>query len=84
MTPHFHVGQCPSCRQGRLFLYRKVITGLIYGHCEECEWGYSSPDELAAGRGFLTLFDPDEAEAANHAQIRRSPWADAMIFVAGK
>ncbi|OCC00908.1 hypothetical protein BA190_31880 [Labrys sp. WJW] len=80
MTGHFHVGPCPNCRQGRLFLYRSVKTGIVYGHCEECEWGYLSPDRLAAGDGFLTLLDDDDAEPAGEEDIRRSAWANGGIF----
>ncbi|MDT3375772.1 hypothetical protein RNI52_00410 [Labrys neptuniae] len=80
MSCHFHAGLCPGCGQGRLFLYRSADTGTAYGHCEECEWGYRSPDRLAARDGFLTLLDEEDAEPANEEDIRRSAWANGRIF----
>lgn len=50
----FHAGNCPSCRNGRLFLFRESETGDVYGHCEECEQGYRSPEEIEGKSGFLT------------------------------
>ncbi|QEN86106.1 hypothetical protein FZC33_07910 [Labrys sp. KNU-23] len=82
MTDNFHAGPCPGCRQGRLFLYRNAVTGTVYGHCEECEWGYASPDRLAAKDGFLTLLEEEDAEPASEEDIRRSAWANGRIFVA--
>lgn len=81
MTIRYHIGQCPLCRQGRLFLFRNSATGGVYGHCEECEHGFLSPDDLEAGQGgFLTLLDDDEADWATREDIRRSVWANVVLL----
>jgi hypothetical protein len=78
----YHVGNCPACRNGRLFLFRETDTGDVYGHCEECEQGFRSPDEIDANSGFLTLLNPSGAEWATAEDIGRSVWANYEIFPA--
>lgn len=81
MSLSYHIGQCPSCRQGRLFLFRNLTTGDVYGHCEECEQGYLTPDELEAkGGGFLTLVDDADAEWATEEEVGRSVWANYKLW----
>lgn len=80
----YHVGNCPSCRNGRLFLFHEVDTGDVYGHCEECEQGFRSPDEVETNSGFLTLLNESDADWATEAEIGRSVWANYKIFSAGK
>jgi uncharacterized protein (DUF983 family) len=85
VSTEFHIGQCPQCRQGRLFLFRNVETGDIYGHCEECEQGYLSPDDLEAEQGgFLTLLDDADAEWATQEEVARSVWANYKLWVIEK
>jgi len=72
----FHVGRCPLCAQGRIILFRRVDSGDVYGHCEECEQGYLSPDELTARGGHLTLLDDADAEPATREDVERSVWAN--------
>ncbi|UNK36925.1 hypothetical protein MNR02_10550 [Shinella sp. H4-D48] len=78
----YHAGNCPACRNGRLFLFRKTDTGDVYGHYEECEQGFRSPDEIDAKSGFLTLLNPSDAQWATAADIGRSVWANYEIFPA--
>lgn len=83
MTIRFHIGQCPICRQGRLFLFRNATTGDIYGHCEECEHGFLSPDDLEAEQGgFLTLLIDDDADWATEEEVRRSVWVNFKLLKA--
>lgn len=79
---HYHVGTCPCCRNGRLFLFREADTGDVYGHCEECEQGFRSPQEIEANGGFLTLLNPSDADWATDAEISRSVWANYTLFPA--
>jgi hypothetical protein len=81
MAEHYHIGKCPLCAQGRLLLFRNSETGDIYGHCEECEQGYLTPEELeAAGGGFLTTLSDDAAEWASAEEIGRSVWANYRVW----
>ncbi|MET3793230.1 hypothetical protein [Aquamicrobium terrae] len=83
MADRFHIGTCPSCREGRLFLFRNLVSGDVYGHCEECEQGYNTPDDLEAKNGgFLTLLDQDDAEWAAEEEVGRSVWANYKLWVA--
>lgn len=85
MAERFHIGICPLCRQGRLMLFRNTASDDVYGHCEECEQGYLSPDELE-GRtgGVLTLQSDEEAEWATAEEVRRSVWANYRIWLVEK
>ncbi|CDN58477.1 Hypothetical protein RG1141_PB01290 (plasmid) [Neorhizobium galegae bv. officinalis bv. officinalis str. HAMBI 1141] len=76
----FHAGKCPNCHNGRLFLFREIETGDVYGHCEECEQGYRSPDDIESNIGFLTLLDDSDAEWATEVEISRSVWANYRIL----
>ncbi|WP_439618329.1 hypothetical protein [Shinella sp.] len=78
----YHVGNCRKCRNGRLFLFCEADSGDVYGHCEECEQGFRSPDEIDASSGFLTLLNPSEAEWATAEEIGRSVWANYRLFTA--
>ncbi|TDX83599.1 hypothetical protein EDE05_1065 [Neorhizobium sp. R1-B] len=78
----FHAGNCPSCHNGRLFLFRESDTGDVYGHCEECEQGYRTPAEIGSNSGFLTLLDEVDADWATEDEISRSVWANYRIFQA--
>ncbi len=78
----YHVGNCPACRNGRLFLFRETDTGDVYGHCEECEQGFRSPDEIDANSGFPTLLNPSDAQWATAEDIGRSVWANYTLFPA--
>ena len=76
MLNRYHAGNCPFCRQGRLFLFRNGTTEDIYAHCEECEWGYLTPQEVEQTSGFLTLLEDFEADYATLEEISRSVWAN--------
>ena len=81
-TLRLHVGQCPLCRQGRLFLFRSVENGQVYAHCEECEQGYRSPDELQYECGFPTLADDGAADWASEDDVGSSVWAGYKVQTA--
>jgi hypothetical protein len=76
----YHLGNCPSCRSGRLFLFCEADTGDVYGHCEECEHGYRSPVEIEERGGFLTLLNDSEADWATENEISRSVWANYDVY----
>jgi hypothetical protein len=78
----FHAGNCPSCQNGRLFLFCESETGDVYAHCEECEQGYRSPEEVEGKSGFLTLLNDSDAEWATEDEISRSVWANHQNFEA--
>lgn len=78
----FYAGSCPSCHNGRLFLFRESDTGDVYGHCEECEQGYRTPAEIESNSGFLTLLNDADADWATEAEISRSVWANYRVFKA--
>lgn len=80
MAQRFHVGQCPMCRQGRLFLFRNSVSADVYGHCEECEQGFLKPDDLRGNGGYLTLQDETEAEWATMEEVGRSVWANYRLW----
>ncbi|NTA40307.1 hypothetical protein [Agrobacterium salinitolerans] len=79
MHRRYHAGNCTSCRQGRLFLFRNLATEDIYAHCEECEWGYLTPAEIEAKGGYLTLLEEFDAEYAVSDAISRSVWANYTV-----
>jgi len=78
----YHVGNCPACRNARLFLFREIDTGDVYGYCEECEQGFRNPDEIRANSGFLTLLNESDANWATQEEIGRSVWANYRVFSA--
>jgi uncharacterized protein (DUF983 family) len=78
----YYAGSCPSCHNGRLFLFRESETGDVYGHCEECEQGYRTPAEIESNCGFLTLLHDADADWATEDEISRSVWANYQIFSA--
>lgn len=80
MLNRYHAGKCPSCRQGRLFLFRNLATDDVYGHCEECEWGYITPGDIETNNAFLTLLDDDDAEYATIEEISQSVWANYTVI----
>jgi hypothetical protein len=79
MLDRYHAGNCPFCRQGRLFLFRNLATDGVYAHCEECEWGYVTPSDIEVKSGFLTLPDDDDADYATIDEISRSVWASYTV-----
>jgi hypothetical protein len=79
---NYHVGNCPGCRNGRLFLFCEAETGDVYGHCEECEQGFRSPDEIETNSGFLTLLNESDADWATAEEIGRSVWANYRLYIA--
>lgn len=40
---------CPTCKQGRLFVMKKVNGGSLYLLCEECFCAFMSPTEATDG-----------------------------------
>lgn len=82
MTEFYHVGQCPSCRQGWLILQRNLTSQDIYAHCEECETGFITPDDLIEPlNGFLTVLDQYDYETENPTkeEISRTVWANFIV-----
>lgn len=79
MHRRYHTGNCSSCRQGRLFLFRNLSTDDIYAHCEECEWAYLTPAEIDKRGGFLTLLEEFDAVYAESDEISRSVWANYTV-----
>lgn len=66
-------GNCPRCRQGRVFVMRLRETGALYLHCEECEWAWDDPTEgVVPARGCLGI-DLD-GEYASGPQIEEMGW----------
>ncbi|WP_411034589.1 hypothetical protein [Shinella sp. BYT-45] len=77
----YHVGTCPLCNQGRLFLQKNLNASVIYAHCEECEHGYRSPGDIGfPDRGFLTLTEDYDTDDPTREEISRSEWARATIW----
>ena len=76
MSELFHVGQCPSCRQGWLILQRNLSSEDIYAHCEECEQGFITPGDLV-----LTVLDKYDYETENptREEISRTVWANFIV-----
>ncbi|WP_276122075.1 hypothetical protein [Pararhizobium qamdonense] len=79
MPRRYHAGNCSSCRQARLFLFRNLVTDDIYAHREECEWGYLTPAEIETKGGFLTLLEEFDADYAGSDAISRSVWANYKV-----
>jgi hypothetical protein len=79
MPRRFHARNCSSCRQGRLFLFRNLVTDDIYAHCEECEWGYLTPANIETKGGFLTLLEEFDVDYASSDAIFRSVWASYTV-----
>lgn len=75
----FHVGQCPGCRQG---WQRNLSSGDIYAHCEECETGFITPDDLLWPlNGFLTVLEEYDYETENpdKEEISRTVWENFIV-----
>jgi hypothetical protein len=74
---------CPRCNQDVLFVMKRRDNGRLYLHCEECEWAWNAPEDIAAiERGFLGL-DID-ADYARQDEIAQAGWpADAFQCDAG-
>ncbi len=71
----------PVLSPGRLFLIRNLATEDIYGHCEECEWGYITRGDMETKSAFLSLLDDDEAEYATIDDISRSVWVNYTVVL---
>lgn len=66
---------CPICfEQGRLFIVEDISNYRLYLHCEECESGFSDPDEVKVGKGFLTFEEKYEYRLADLETITRCGW----------
>ncbi|GKX52731.1 hypothetical protein [Budvicia aquatica] len=66
---------CPNCNQGRLFVFDDITNKRLYLHCEECEMGWISPDDVDRNiNKFLTLLEDFEAVEATYNQIRNYGW----------
>ncbi|MDQ0996060.1 hypothetical protein QFZ34_001237 [Phyllobacterium ifriqiyense] len=78
----FHVGQCPSCRQGWLILQRNLSTGDIYAHCEECETGFITPGDLWPPlNGFLIVLEEHDDETENPSkEISITVWTNFIVI----
>ncbi len=82
MRQLYHVGTCPLCNQGRLWLQKNLTTSAIYAHCEECDQGYLSPEDIKiASGGFLTLMEDYETEDPTGEDVENSVWARVVTFV---
>ena len=57
MPKYYWYKLCPVCDgQGRLLIREDVTNRRLYLHCEECEWGWLSPEQAHnPAAGFLTL-----------------------------
>ncbi|NUP11265.1 MAG: hypothetical protein HOW73_34905 [Polyangiaceae bacterium] len=66
---------CPKCNQGRLILMKNLSSNTFHVHCEECETGYRTPEDVAKNRGFLTLEEEFEAEPVKEPDTVIASWA---------
>lgn len=66
---------CPFCHQGRLFVYKNITGNNLYLHCEECERGWLTPEDiLEKGKGFLTILEEFDAVEASSSDIKNYGW----------
>jgi len=63
---------CPFCNEGRLFIFKKLQTGSLYFHCEECERGFNSIRDIEENNSFLTLSEEFDSEPATESDIKKS------------
>lgn len=69
---------CPRCNQGRLIIMRRDADGGLYLHCEECEWAWDSPSQIAridAGKLGIDY----ESEPATLSEIEAAGWAEFAL-----
>jgi hypothetical protein len=65
---------CPFCRQGRLFIYRKLNKDQLYFHCEECEREYYHPENIDMEHAVLNLSEDKTTIEATEADLNRFGW----------
>lgn len=71
----FFYKECPACHQGRLFVFKDITNNRLYLHCEECEMGWLTPDEVDENAsGFLTLLDDFDAIEATSDDLKNFKW----------
>jgi hypothetical protein len=71
----FWFRECTVCEQGRLVFMEDTTNDRIYLHCEECEQGFWSPDDVQdPEKSFLTLTEDFEAEPATEERIAALGW----------
>ena len=74
----YWVDTCRLCGQGRLFVFMTDGDRRLYLHCEECEWGWWNPCDLAVEQGFLTLDKDFASRAATREEIEAAGWAESI------
>ena len=75
MEKFYWYDECVNCHQGRLILIEDTTNGRMYLHCEECERGWLTPEEVSDNsRGFLTLEEDFETENPNWKTIKQYGW----------
>jgi hypothetical protein len=78
--------ECPRCSLGgggRLFIYEDATNRRLYLHCDECEWGWLHPEQVAApDAGFLTLNETSDAHPATPEAIERFGWSHYALHSA--
>lgn len=64
---------CSRCRQTALFIMRRQDSGMLYLHCEECEWAWDYPDDVESiAKGFLGL--EVDGEYATQGEVDDAGW----------
>jgi hypothetical protein len=82
MTQYWYT-ECPRCGLGgggRLFLFEDVTNHRLYLHCDECEWGWASPEDVRRTQtGFLTLTETFESHPASREMIEEYGWSGLAL-----
>ncbi len=62
-----------------------VTNQRVYLYCEECEYGWLSPEEAGdVAKGFLTLEESFETENPSLEKIKQYDWAAVAKYVENK
>lgn len=65
---------CSRCQQGRLFIERRDNPDGLFLHCEECEWAWNEPQDVATVESGFLAMDID-SRFATKAEIDGAGWS---------
>lgn len=74
---YYWYNTCPACNQGRLIITKNITASTLYLHCEECEQGWPTPNDVDLKiNNFLTLLEDYETEIPSLEEISNYGWKE--------
>ncbi|PLP55697.1 hypothetical protein CYK37_29060 [Mesorhizobium loti] len=79
MRKLYWASTCAHCNQGRLIFQTDITNRRLYVHCEDCEWGWLHPSDLAqVEKGFLAVLRDFETRDPTLEEIEQSGWRNSL------